>query len=160
MQYGPSRSTNLDHEHEFVKDDVDIIVDEDVWFNFSCGWIEVTGSYTSDKHDETFYGEGAECGATKQIGYSVLIDGEPIDSDVLDDVEVEAVYEWLEENIAGNPAYSDGPDRYVDVDPRYASDERVIHVEDVDVYGYDEPQDYTITLVKHTDRIDGEGEFY
>jgi len=154
MQYGPSRSSGLEHEHEFIKEDVDILVDESVWFNFPCLWVEVTGSYTSDKHDETFYDEGAECGATKQIGYSVLIDGEPIDSDVHEDVVWEAVYEWLEENIAGNPAYSGGPDRYVDVDPRYPSDERIIHDVTVDVYGREDSQTYTITLVKHTDRIE------
>jgi hypothetical protein len=64
---------DLAHEHDWIPETIDVIWDENVHVIWSCGWAEVTSSTTSAKHDETFYGYGAECGATKRVTYRLAI---------------------------------------------------------------------------------------
>lgn len=52
------------HDHQWEpagEGDAPIIEDEAVVFHQRCMWVETTSSVTSERHDETFYGTGAEC---------------------------------------------------------------------------------------------------
>lgn len=59
------------HEHEFFEPDSEIIEDGAWIAIYNCSHAEVTGSQTSERHDETFYEYGAECEATKWIRLDV-----------------------------------------------------------------------------------------
>lgn len=172
MALGPSASTNLHHDHEFVAENQEIIVDEDVWFHFPCEWVAITGSYTDDARDETYYEEGASCGAVKNVAYEVTIDEDSLteadyDNDGIKTVVWEAVDLWLDEHIVQQPGRhstfgQDVPEAAVEltVDPQYPREEIVINVTDADVYGRDGTDDYRVVLEKRDEYIDGEGDFY
>jgi hypothetical protein len=70
---GPSASHSHDHEWEcyggsdsFVHEDFALHVHED------CSYAEVTGSATSERHDETFYEYGYECDATRRHRFEIV----------------------------------------------------------------------------------------
>lgn len=50
------------HDHEWhTTEDTPILEDGAAHFTEKCEWVEITSAVTSEKHDETFYGTGAEC---------------------------------------------------------------------------------------------------
>ena len=50
------------HEHEWrLKNHVPIVEDGKAIFQQECGYAEVVSAQHSERHDETFYGYGAEC---------------------------------------------------------------------------------------------------
>lgn len=63
----PERSALATHEHEWTpEEETEVFIEDSVaTFTQHCMWVEITGSYTSEKHDETFYEEGAKCDATR-----------------------------------------------------------------------------------------------
>lgn len=84
----PNGTRDLIHDHEWMPESVEAIWDGDVFVTWSCGWVEITGSVTSEQYDETFYETGAECCATKTAVYNVDIrkgssDGESEDESVV-----------------------------------------------------------------------------
>lgn len=73
---GPSRRTSPPandraHEHEWRPEPAVVEHDEYVYVAYECMWAEVTSATTSERHDETFYGYGAECAATKRVTWSI-----------------------------------------------------------------------------------------
>lgn len=56
-----------DHEWRLVDGMNPIIEDGAAIFREECDWVEITSSTHSEKHDETFYGEGAQCDATRSF---------------------------------------------------------------------------------------------
>jgi hypothetical protein len=60
------------HDHEWRPiEDSPIIEDGAAIFREECNWAEVTSAVTSEKHDETFYGYGAECDETRHYRMEV-----------------------------------------------------------------------------------------
>jgi hypothetical protein len=56
------------HEHEFIPtEDRPVLEDHSAKFTERCEWVERVGSYTSEEHDETFYGVGDECHETRSF---------------------------------------------------------------------------------------------
>ena len=64
----PAEPSNA-HQHEWhVREDESALLYEDgaVFIEEDCEYVEITGSSYSEKHDETFYGTGYECDATRR----------------------------------------------------------------------------------------------
>lgn len=86
------RGRDLTHEHEWMDEAPDVFWDGDVFVSWTCGWVEITGSQHSERHDETFYETGAECCATKTAVYELYIaEGD-------ERVEDDRMYEHLWDN--------------------------------------------------------------
>jgi hypothetical protein len=81
------------HDHEWRPvEEAPIIEDGAAIFHERCTWAEVTSATTSEKHDETFYGYGAECEETRsyRFEYSHLILGDGTE------IELPEITEWEE----------------------------------------------------------------
>ena len=87
---------SLAHEHEWWPENVDVDWDEDLFVTWHCDFVEITGSTTSERLDETFYEEGAKCAATKTAVYEVRIEyrGTPIE-DAATALEASRAYEYV-----------------------------------------------------------------
>lgn len=75
---GPSH----EHEWELAQRENPLLEDLAAIFTEKCRWVEILGSFTSEKYDETFYEEGAECDARRRYRFELayikkLTDGEP-----------------------------------------------------------------------------------
>jgi hypothetical protein len=107
------------HDHEWrPTEDSPIMEDGAAIFREECRWAEVTSATHSKKHDETFYGYGAECEETRsyRFEYSRLI--------LADDVEVELpeITEWDE--------VPDPVERIViEIEEMYHAGEAEIHID-------------------------------
>jgi len=115
------------HEHEWQPDSDSLVIEDGAAiFHERCGWAEVTSSSYSEKHDETFYGYGAECEATRSYRFEYSTLEAPDGSEV----DVDPIEEWGEEplmsayictrvRIAENGFHSDNNYHEVtlDVDP-------------------------------------------
>ncbi|AUX09923.1 hypothetical protein AArcSl_2300 [Halalkaliarchaeum desulfuricum] len=91
------------------RDDNPFLEDLAAIWTEDCEWVEILDSYTSQKHDETFYEEGAECEATRsyrfELAYIALLDeGEP------EVVFQRSVIDWLKES-----GYDDVYDELIDI---------------------------------------------
>lgn len=66
---------DLTHEHEWHLDhDTPCeYYGTDLFVRERCEWVEITGSTTSERLDETFYETGAECAATRTTVFEVHI---------------------------------------------------------------------------------------
>jgi len=72
------------HQHEYPPESVDVEIDEYIYVYWHCNYAEVTSAQHSAKHDETFYGYGAECDTQKTVTYDYTIyesDDQPIETD-------------------------------------------------------------------------------
>lgn len=58
------------HEHTFVEWDVEA-VDCTAYVYQPCEYVEITSAQTSARHDETFYGTGYECDASRTCTYEL-----------------------------------------------------------------------------------------
>jgi len=79
---------NLDHEHDWIPETMDVLWDESIFVTWECNWAEVTGSATSERLDETFYEYGAECAAQKRAVYRVAVVNSETDERAYTDVAV------------------------------------------------------------------------
>lgn len=118
------------HDHEWRLDEESpIIEDGAAIFMEDCTWAEVTSAVTSEKHDETFYGYGAECEESRsyrfEYSHLVLGDGTKIELPTIenwDEVSEMAneMVEYIEE------AYYNGTADVISVKPDKKSGEVVI----------------------------------
>lgn len=137
---------DLTHEHEWCLEPR-VEWDEDVFVTFDCEYVEITGSVTSDRLDETFYEEGAECLATKTLVYDLWIEHDTekrfgsAQSEIVEDGEP---YEHLWMNHAGTVE-----DEMRRVDPR---DPMVGTSIDGETVGLGE--NYCVILELHNERVE------
>lgn len=59
------------HDHEFVEPTREIVEDGAWIVEYDCSHVEILGSQTCDRLDETFYEEGASCEAYKHVRLDV-----------------------------------------------------------------------------------------
>jgi len=66
----PDPGPRATHEHEWRPDEESPVFEDGaaIFFEY-CDWVEVTGSTTSERHDETFYSYGAECDAQRSYRF-------------------------------------------------------------------------------------------
>lgn len=118
-------SRDLAHQHEW-RPDPHVTWDEEVFVTFHCAFVEILGSATSERLDETFYDEGAKCMAEKTLVYEASIEGD------FDDDEKSRIWEHLAEY-----EYDTVEDAHRDIDPYDAMDGHSIRVFD-DPYSGDD----------------------
>jgi len=114
-----------DHEHEWVPVEVDnpILEDMAAIFHEECRWAEVTSAVTSEKHDETFYGYGAECEAERhyrfELAYVELPCGQRLDRNDIDRLEEQGdeLFETVLDAVIGAERAFPEDTEVVDIDP-------------------------------------------
>jgi hypothetical protein len=110
MNGPPDPSPYQQHNHEFrLTHESPVFEDGAAIFIEACEWVEILGSVTSERHDETFYNEGAECDETRS--YRMELDelyrnGElwlsfPLDRELTTEEEI-AIMELAETANEGN----------------------------------------------------------
>ena len=139
------------HEHEWMPahDENPILEDMAAIFTEVCDWVEITGSYTDDARDETYYETGAECDATRryrfELAYIKFIDDDDqsmtIKRSALDhaiEESEEADLMLLETITAIEIAHHHGDDEIevVSCDPDSDSGEFVVLYDDAVEVGY------------------------
>jgi len=73
------------HEHEWMpaEEENPILEDMAAIFTEYCDWVEITGSYTDDARDETYYETGAECDASRsyrfELAYVKVLSDDDVD---------------------------------------------------------------------------------
>lgn len=114
-----------DHEHEWmpVEGLSPVLEDMAAIFHEECRWAEVTSAVTSEKHDETFYGYGAECEAERhyrfELAYIVDESGTRLDRDDIDRLEEEGHerFETILDAVIGTEQGFPEETEVVDIDP-------------------------------------------
>jgi len=58
------------HEHRFEATKPEVVFEDGAAiFIVECDYVEITSAVTSERHDETFYGTGAECEKTRKYRF-------------------------------------------------------------------------------------------
>lgn len=60
-------------EHDWDPEMFSVEIDEYIYLSQPCNNVEITGSYTCDRLDETFYEEGAECDAARRVVFDYTV---------------------------------------------------------------------------------------
>jgi hypothetical protein len=74
MRTTPRSRSRIDtHEHDWypVEGRYPLYEDGALIFQLECEWVEINGATHSEKHDEVFYDEGAECNETKTVRFDI-----------------------------------------------------------------------------------------
>lgn len=108
------------HEHEWmpVEGLSPVLEDMAAIFHEQCTWAEVASAVTSEKHDETFYGYGAECEAERHyrfdLAYVIDESGQRLDRNDIDRLEDDETV--IEAVIATEQAFPEETE-VVEIDP-------------------------------------------
>jgi len=66
----PEPSAYQQHEHEWrLRNEEPLLEDGRAIITEECGWVEITGTATSERLDETFYETGAECNEVNRYSF-------------------------------------------------------------------------------------------
>jgi hypothetical protein len=114
-----------DHDHEWmpVEGLSPVLEDMAAIFHEQCHWAEVTSAVTSKKHDETFYGYGAECTDERhyrhELAYVELPCGQRLDRDDINRLEQndDPLFETVLDVVIGAERAFPEDTEVVDIDP-------------------------------------------